>query len=131
MRIRLESATDLWRIDQIYVDYSPDAAVTVEEIVVETAVDGEGNDVAPLLCHDDDLYYVGIPDHYANLTFDEIPLEEEVQRSYVVRTKGYYLKWCEARGEDRAALADKILTEPLFASRLYMPLWRDVKSQYE
>ena len=32
LRVRLESTTDLWRIDEVYVDYSMDRDVRVSEV---------------------------------------------------------------------------------------------------
>ena len=131
VRIKLESTTDLWRINHVYMDYSQDAPVEVVKAELSTATDESRNDVADLLRSDDDLYYATIPGQLAHVTFNEVPKKPGMKRWYVVKSKGYYHLWAGGRGEPKDELVDRILTEPLYAARMYMPLWRNVKNQYE
>lgn len=130
LKIKLESATDLWRINQVYADYSEDLPVMVEEIAPESAVDESGNDVAPLIRSADDLYYVTIRGQFAALTFREIPGKQGMKRSYIVKSKGYYHPWTAVDGEDHPELLEKVLTEPLAGNRAFMPIWKEEKVRY-
>ncbi|MCI0330298.1 MAG: hypothetical protein L0196_05010 [candidate division Zixibacteria bacterium] len=129
VKLKLESATDLWRINQVYLDYSPDLPVEVAEIEPAGAVDERGNDVASSLRRNDDRYYVTIKGQYAHLTFEEVPARAGRQRHYAVKAKGYYHQWFEAEGAEETALLERVLTEPLFGSRTFMPLWKARKGQ--
>jgi hypothetical protein len=129
VKLKLESATDLWRINCVYLDYSADLPVEIAEINPANAVDELGKDVTDLLRRDDDRYYVTMKGQHAELTFDEAPARAGLQRHYAVRAKGYYHHWFNTQGEDQAALLDRVLTEPLFGSRTFMPVWKALKGQ--
>jgi hypothetical protein len=129
IRIKLEVAPGLWRIDQVSLDCSPDVAVTLTELPPATAVDAAGTSVLPLIRDEDDRYYTILPGHGALLTFPDVPRPPWRQRSSIVKATGYYHQWIEASGEDQADVLDRVLTEPLFARRLLLPLWQGVKAR--
>jgi hypothetical protein len=129
VKIKLESATDLWRIDCVYLDYSQDLPVEIAEVDPGSAVDERGEDVSDLLRRDDDRYYVTMKGQYARLTFDEVPARAGLSRHYAVSAKGYYHPWLDSQGKDQTALLDRVLTEPLFGSRAFMPAWKALKGQ--
>lgn len=130
VKIKIESVTDLWRIDRVYIDYSSDAALTVHELAPVAAIDESGKDVARLLSQDDGAYYITLPGQFADLTFREIPPIDGMKRSYVVKSKGYYHQWFDAKGEDQAELLNNILTIPNFGGKMYLKSWKDVKQHY-
>ena len=124
VRIQLESATDLWRIDSVELDYSPDLPIHVTEVSPASALDERGRDVARFLRASDGSYYVTTKGQHAVLTFDAPPARAGFERRHAVRAKGYYHPWFDAEGPGQSALADRILTEPLLGSRTFMPAWK-------
>ena len=85
--------------------------------------------LAATLRRDDDRYYVTVKGQSALVTFDEVPAPAGVERHYAVRAKGYYQRWSDDHGKDQTALADRILTEPLYGSRLLMSSWKSLKAR--
>ena len=130
LRVKLESATDLWRIDHVYVDYSADRTVNARELAPFAAIDESGKDVAPLLISSDTIYYTTFPGQYATLRFKEVAGTPESKRSFVLKTKGYYHQWIDAAGPDNKEMVERILTEPLYGSKVLMPKWKESKRLY-
>jgi hypothetical protein len=131
LKIKLESTTDLWRIDQAYVDYSADVSVSATELSAQRALNEQGHDVAELLSTSDEKYYVTISDQYADLTFRDVPLQPGTERSYVVKTKGFYIEWFKANGPANNELVERILTEPSYGSKVLMGKWLSERNRYE
>ena len=127
VKIKLQCTVDLWRIDQVYMDYSPDASTTVEELTPATAVDDLGHDVSRELRSDDDLYYGNIGGQFVNLTFDSVPVSGATARTYILKTKGHYYLWSDFEGEDREEVLEAVLAQPLLGAKLSMPLWKQIK----
>jgi hypothetical protein len=130
VRIKLEATTDLWKIDQVYLDFSPDAAVDVRECFLSTAITEDGKNVAHLLKQDDDEYYAMMLGESAQLSFAVPPADSGMERTYILKSKGYYHQWFDSSGEDQAAEVDRILTEPTYGSKLFLPLWKEQKQNY-
>lgn len=130
VRIRLESATDLWRIDRVAIDYSPDEPIQVRPAELRHAVTERGDSVAGHLTEIDSLYYSTIPDQYALLTFGEIPRTPGKSRTLVLTSTGYYYSWLPEGPDDNRELVARILAEPRYGSRLYLPQWKEAKRQY-
>jgi hypothetical protein len=131
VRIRLECTTDLWRIDQIYADYSPDYPLRSVELPLQRAIDESGRDVAALLRASDDRYYTTINDQYATLTFVDANRQQNTQRTYVVRTRGFYYQWLNADGRAQHAMVNRILTDPSFGRKTLMSRWLQARDQHE
>jgi len=127
LRIRLESTTDLWRIDQVYVDYADDIPVDVNECSMLRARDERGNDVTSKLTHDDGFYFATVAGQWADLRFSASPTKAGKQRSYIVKAKGYYHEWHESGHHPQPELLRLILRDPLLVSRMYLALWREAK----
>lgn len=130
VRIKLEAATDFWKIDEVYLDSSPDAGLTTQELAPVRAITRDGRDVTPLLAADDAGYYTMLRGDSAEVSFDLPDVKPGLQRTYVLKAKGYYHQWFTSSGEDRAAEVDRILAEPLYGSKIFMPLWKQNKIQY-
>ncbi len=130
LKVKLECTTDLWRIDRVAVDYTPDLPVTVTELAPAQAVDEKGNDVSGLMTAVDENYYVTVEGQHADVTFRDIPRREDMDRSYVVKTRGFYYQWTDAHGPDQANLLRRVLTEPQFAAKKYLPEWKKAKAEF-
>ncbi len=130
VKIKLECTTDLWKIDEVYLDYSSDADVVVQEFSPVSAITDDGRDVSGLLAKDDDQYYAMMLGQSAKVSFDIPPAAPGVNRTYVLKTKGYYHQWFDSHGEDHAAEVDRILAEPMYGSKVFLPLWKEQKQNY-
>ena len=130
VKIKLECTTDLWKIDQVYLDYSSDADVTVREFSPTSAITDDGRDVSGLLAKDDDQYYAMMLGQSATVSFDIPPAAPGVNRIYILKTKGYYHQWFDSHGEDHVAEVDRILVEPMYGSKVFLPLWKEQKQNY-
>lgn len=127
LRVRLESTTDLWRIDEVFVDYSNDFDVTVHEVGPSEVMDDRGGEVADLVVADDDRYLVTLQGGEAEFSFDAVPENPEKARTYVLKSKGFYLTWTERTGVDQPWLMDAVLSDPLVGSRFIMPAWKEMR----
>ena len=130
VKIKLECTTDLWKIDQVYLDYSSDADVTVHEFSPTSAITDDGRDVSELLAQDDDQYYAMMLGQSAKVLFDIPPAPPGINRTYILKTKGYYHQWFDSHGEDHVAEVDRILAEPMYGSKVFLPLWKEQKANY-
>jgi hypothetical protein len=130
VKIKLECTTDLWKIDQVYLDYSSDADVTVHEFSPTSAITDDGMDVSNLLAQDDDQYYAMMLGQSAKVSFDIPPAAPGINRTYILKTKGYYHQWFDSHGEDHVAEVDRILAEPMYGSKVFLPLWIEQKQNY-
>jgi hypothetical protein len=130
VKIKLECTTDLWKIDQVYLDYSSDADITVQEFSPTSAITEDGREVSALLSQDDRQYYAMMLGESAKVSFDIPPVAPGINRTYVLKTKGYYHQWFDSHGEDHVAEVDRILAEPMYGSKIFLPLWKDQKQNY-
>jgi hypothetical protein len=130
VKIKLEATTDLWKIDQVYLDYSSDAEVAVHEFSPTTAITEDGKDVSSLLAQDDNQYYAMMLGQSAEVTFEIPPVPPGINRTYILKTKGYYHQWFDSHGEDHVAEVDRILAEPMYGSKVFLPLWKEQKANY-
>jgi hypothetical protein len=129
LKIRLECTTDLWQIDQVYVDYSPDVPVHAVELELKGAINELGQDVAHLLTASDEEYYTTVNDQYADLEFADTPQLPGTQRSYVAKTMGFYYQWLASEGPAQNELVQQILSEPGAGTRIFMPEWLKEQSK--
>ena len=130
VKIKLEATTDLWKIDQVYLDYSPDVAVAVQECSPSNAMTEDGRNVKSLLAKDDNQYYAMILGESARLSFDVPPVDSTMKRTYILKSKGYYHQWFDSHGEDHVAEVDRILAEPMYGSKVFLPLWKEQRESY-
>jgi hypothetical protein len=130
VKIKLECTTDLWKIDQVYLDCSSDADVTVHEFSPTSAITDDGRDVSSVLAQDDDQYYAMMLGQSAKVLFDIPPAAPGINRTYILKTKGYYHQWFDSHGEDHVAEVDRILAEPMYGSKVFLPLWKEQKANY-
>lgn len=91
IHIRLEFGFHFWEIDRVALDFSENQAVqqsTLRPIAAQTHL---GQDVSASLTDDDGLYYhqLNMGDE-ASLQFEAPPLSTGLERSFVLRAKGYY-----------------------------------------
>jgi hypothetical protein len=116
--VRLESAPSIWRLDRVALDFAAPESFTVREILPDRAVDQAGRDVRGLVEVADEREYVMERGDSADLTFIVPPVPRGWARSYVLVTRGWYRLHVPATAEPRFALLERVLEEPMAASRL-------------
>ena len=124
VQIKIESATDLWRIDKICADFSPDLPVSKTILKPVEAIDGHGYDVLPVLRTKDGDYYVSLPGDSANVAFPELPSVFGAHRFYVLETGGYYHIWYKQGASNQSQYVEKMFDDPSLALHAVLPLWR-------
>jgi len=128
VKVKLESATDLWRIDKIYADFSLDLPFNTKTLMPIEASDKHNINVLPMLRETDSLYYVSLPGDSVRLCFSEIPSVPGMQRYYVLETGGYYHLWYSQGEKNMSSIVEKMFDNPIFALRSVLPLWQKEKS---
>ena len=91
LTVKLDGGTFFWMVDYAAVDYSPDCPVAIHELAPAEAVDENGQDVKGFLLRSDDSYYaMPKPGNYAVLKFPVPPRSPEAERSFILKSEGYY-----------------------------------------
>lgn len=124
-KIKLESTTDLWKIDWVFADYSKDADMTVRDLEMFSATDQNGNNVKEILSKADDKYLTSIPGNYAIVVYNDIAIENNNYRHYLLRSKGYYHPWYETTNEEDTELYNKVMNEPMYGVKYFMNQWKE------
>ena len=111
--LRLTGGGMFWMVDQVAVDFGSDVPVILHELSPEEATDQEGVDVTDLLTAADDQYYVmPQPGHYADVTYRVPPLDPDMERTYLVRSEGYYIIHQKNSGPPDEARVASIQADP-------------------
>ncbi|OWY23642.1 hypothetical protein C7N43_12495 [Sphingobacteriales bacterium UPWRP_1] len=90
-KVKLSCGFMFWDIDEVAIDYSANQPVTLTALPVQTATDQYDCNVSAYLQQDDTLYYHQpyIGDE-ASVTFTCPPLQQGLQRTLILHSKGYY-----------------------------------------
>jgi len=112
VRIRLDSTPDLWLVDRVAIDYTPERDVTARELRAGTARDTRGQDVRPLLAAEDGAEYVIAPGDTAEVTFRVPAVPHGLARTYLARTTGWYRISVREAGEPQSGFLARLETEP-------------------
>jgi len=130
VKVRLDATAGLWFIDRVAIDFSADEPIRETAIALEKANANDGVDVTRPLSEADSLYYATLPGDYATLSYAEVPLKDDQERTYVLISEGYYHPWVEEGPADFKPLLDQVLDVPELGQRLYLPEWKKVKNDY-
>ena len=129
LKVKIESTTGLWKINNIYIDYSKEIEYYSKELSPEKSIDIFGNDITELISKSDNKYYTTINNQNASVVFNDIPLKNDLNRIYILKTGGYYLQWFPPMENEPSKLFNRILEDPLFGCKMYLPLWRENKNK--
>jgi len=131
IRVKIETARDLWYIDGIAMDFSEDEEITVTPMAIRSAITESGLDVSHLLASSDSLYYASMPGEYARVVYEAVARNPEMERSIVMKSRGYYYRWAQPNEyEISRETIERVLREPLYGNRFFLPKWREVKAQH-
>jgi hypothetical protein len=119
VRIKLESSIGLSRIDAVILGLATDAPIQVTRL----APARDGRDIRHDLTKDDGRYYIALPGDSAEILFPAPPLKPHNDRSYVLKSEGFYYIYADSTGPTKAELADRILNEPGLAAQYFVPRW--------
>jgi hypothetical protein len=99
LTLKLDGGTFFWMIDYTAIDYSADVPVQIHALSPQEAVDENGNDVKDTLLQSDDRYHImPTPGNFALLRYPVPPRNPELERSFFVKTKGYYQPYTRENG---------------------------------
>jgi hypothetical protein len=91
LTVRLQGGTFFWMIDYAAIDDSPDRPVEANALTPYDAVDDSGKDIKPsLLRPDGDYFVMPEPGNYALVKYPAPPLKSGIERSFFLRSTGYY-----------------------------------------
>lgn len=128
VKIKLESSADLWMIDQVYADYSEDIKLKITEAGMVSAFSNSGVNVGALIRNEDSRYLTTLPGDTTNVEYQAVPETAGMKRYYMLKSKGYYHLWIDSEGKDQAELHNRILTEPLYGSKVFMQQWKEIRA---
>lgn len=130
LKIKLECTTDLWLIDNVFIDYSNDIKVEPVELTMIDAITKDNKDVRDYLLNKDDKYMTSLPGNVTNITFRDIPAGHGFDRRYILKASGFYYIWLKGSGEDNPELRNNILTIPNYGAKMYMNQWKELRNNY-
>jgi hypothetical protein len=116
LKIKLTPPANFWMINYLAVDYSDDSPISVKEMKPTSAVNNSNEDIQKVLAFDDDNYLmISNVGDYAELVFEAPPYAQGMQRSLMLKVKGYYDVHLDAKGEPQLAMIERLQKEPGFA----------------
>jgi hypothetical protein len=118
VRVRLESAPSLWRIDQVAMAYGNDDSVSVHELPLASARSWAGQDVQQALTSVDEHYLSLETGQFAELRFDAPASSDGKARTYLLRSTGWYHVNQENDPVADVAMLDRLANEPRALSRI-------------
>lgn len=103
LRLKLECPPGTWMLNSIQADFSNNPPPVVTELSAAKALNHHGEDIRELLVGSDRLYYT-MPkqNDYADIEFAAIPRVPNLERSFIVKTEGYYKLNIPAEGDPQA-----------------------------
>jgi hypothetical protein len=115
--VRLESAPSFWLIDHVAMAFGADADVSAQTISVATATLPGGGDARAALLAADSAYLTLETGESAELTFALPATVAGAERSYLLRSRGWYRIRTTEHGEPAIAFLDRLGSEPLAVSK--------------
>lgn len=116
--VRLESAPSFWLIDHVAVSYEDDQPFEMREVSAARARGATNQPVLSLLARVDSAEFVMEPGDWAELEFDVAPVPAGLERTYLLRSTGWYRIHSPGVGEPQHAVLARIASEPLAVSRI-------------
>lgn len=112
LTLSLESTAGFWMVDYAAVDYTPDVAVTVQELSPLRSLNHRQTDVLPALQAADEQYYVMETGDRAEIVFEAPPRNPALSRSCILKATGYYTINVYSDSEPQTGLIQAFFNEP-------------------
>jgi hypothetical protein len=104
IEIKLSSGFMFWEIDYAAIDFSEDKYFSVQTISPSTAVDETGKNVLPELIKKDNTFLEQpVPGNAVTLEYKCNVPADNISRSYVLHTRGYYTHSWNFKGSPKVA----------------------------
>ena len=117
VRIRIEAPAAFWTIDRVGIDSEPEHRVLIREATVRSARLASGADAAGLLRRQDGRMLSLEPGEDAELVLTVPPVEDGMERSYLLRTHGWYRIHSTESAEPDHDLLAAVFSRPSGVSR--------------
>jgi len=117
VRVRLESAPSFWLIDRVAMAFGGDAEVSVRTAPLASARLSTGREVRSALLGSDTSYLTLETGESAELTFAMPAAVPAAERSYLLRSRGWYRIRTSEHGEPAVAFLDRLAEQPLAVSK--------------
>jgi len=117
VRVRLESAPSFWLIDRVAMAFGADAEVSVRTASLASARLAGGGDIRSALLAADTSYLTLETGESAELSFAMPAAVPGAERSYLLRSRGWYRIRTSERGEPAVAFLDRLAEQPLGMSK--------------
>ncbi len=101
LEVRLRSGYQFWELDYVGVDFTKNEEVEILVSKPTSAIGNNGQDYTQQLSFDDDLYMKHQLDQDVNTTnvvFKSLPVGNLLKRSFILKSKGYYVPKTEYTG---------------------------------
>ncbi|HTO72349.1 MAG TPA: hypothetical protein VMJ30_00955 [Gemmatimonadales bacterium] len=118
VRVRLESTPSFWMIDHVAMSYDVEPPLAVQELSPATALTAEGKDVLSLVATGDNRAWGFEPGEQAELHFPVPALSAGMERTYLVKTTGWYTIHVPDTGVEDYASLQRIIREPGAVAKL-------------
>jgi hypothetical protein len=118
VRLKIETAAGFWKLNYLAMDYSQQTSVRVKEIHPETALDRDGRDVKTMVARADQKFYeMPQAGDFAELTFAVPERTAGLERTVLLKARGYYELHFPPTGTGQPDLARQMLRDPARAVR--------------
>ncbi len=109
IQVKLSSGFMFWEIDYTAIDFSDDKYFSVQTISPSTAIDETGKDVLPvLLKRDNNFLEQPVPGDVVTLEYKCNLPDENISRSYILHTRGYYTHSWDFKGSPHIAFLKQL-----------------------
>ena len=99
-------------VNSVRADYSDDLPVETFEVSPFEAKDYRGKDLRDVLEITDDRYHLMSTSDWAEFSFIAPPAKKGYQRTYVLKSTGYYTINISSDGEPQTDLLTRFINEP-------------------
>ncbi|MBP6686277.1 MAG: hypothetical protein KA160_00360 [Lacibacter sp.] len=124
--VRVKTGFMFWELDYAAIDFTTDVKIEMQVLKPQTAIGENGQDYVQALSFDDDVYMEHLGEKASTkIKFAALPVSKDLQRTIILRSKGYYTSKEEFTGKTyRKEL--KRFKEPGELSRFSRQLYEEV-----
>lgn len=128
LKIRFSSTAGFWMIDSIQASHDVVAPRYIQTLTPDLVVSHDNRDIREEVLDEDGVYFAMPSNEYwLDATFDTIPDRPDMDRSYFLKSTGFYSPQLSTQEPANLTLLDEILSEPgavgrFSLSRLYARL---------